>query len=74
MQDGRRRGHMAAVCAGGGGGLAAAGQEDDAQTSGGQFVQVRRDPVRQRQRRPLPGGSTEHAQKGRMIDVQSLGF
>lgn len=61
MQDGGGRGNMAAVCAGGGGGLAAAGQEDHAQTPRGQLIQIRRDPVRQRQRGPVPGGSTLHA-------------
>lgn len=55
MQDGGRCGNVAAICAGGGGGLAAACQEDDAQTSSGQLVQIRWDPVRQRQRRQVSG-------------------
>lgn len=55
MQDGGRCGNVAAICAGGSGGLAAACQEDDAQTSSGQLVQIRWDPVRQRQRRQVSG-------------------
>lgn len=57
MQDGGRCGDMAAVCKGSSGGMAAAGQEDDAQTPGGQLIQIRRDPVRQRQWSQVSGGS-----------------
>lgn len=57
MQDGGRCGDMAAVCTGSSGGMAAAGQEDDAQTPGGQLIQIRRDPVRQRQWSQVSGGS-----------------